>query len=102
MLAISRFHVPEHRAAAFRQRADAVATFFATRPGCERADAVRNLDDPELWAIVSRWADVGSYRRAFNGYEAKMALLPLLGEAIDEPSAYAPPDEVGANLPRSL
>jgi hypothetical protein len=53
-----------------------------------------------LWAIVSRWADVGSYRRAFNGTPAKMVLVPLLSLAIDEPSAYAMPSDVGENRPR--
>ncbi|WP_231979100.1 hypothetical protein [Tessaracoccus coleopterorum] len=61
---------------------------------------MRNLDDPDLWAIVGHWESVGAYRRSFNGYEAKMLLTPLLSMAIDEPSAYLPPDEVGSNLPR--
>ena len=53
-----------------------------------------------LWAIVSRWADIGSYRRAFNGTDAKLVLVPLLSLAIDEPSAYAEPASVGENRPR--
>lgn len=100
MVVVNRFHVAQDAAASFSGRADAVAAFFGSCPGCEGAEVVRNLDDPELWAIVTRWADVGSYRRSFNGYEAKMALMPLLGEAIDEPSAYADPADVGFNVPR--
>ena len=61
---------------------------------------VQNLDDPELWAIVSRWESVGDYRRSFNGYDAKMILTPLLSRAIDEPSAFLPPEELGENIPR--
>lgn len=100
MVVINRFRVSSDAGRAFAARADAVVAFFATRPGCEDARVVQNLDEPELWAIVTRWADVGSYRRSFNGYEAKMTLMPLLGEAIDEPSAYADPADVGTNLPR--
>ena len=102
MLAISRFRVPADRADGFVARARAAADFFASCRGCLAVDLLQNLDDPELWTITSRWADVGSYRRSFNGYEAKLALVPLLSEAIDEPSAYAAPSEVGENRPRSI
>ena len=101
MFAISRFSVPAD-ATSFRGRAEAAVEFFAGRPGCLGADLLQNLDDPELWSIVTRWQNVGSYRRAFNGYDAKIVLVPLLSEAIDEPSAYDDPDEVGANVPRGL
>ncbi len=100
MLAVTRFRVEPEAEPGFVVAARAASDFYATRPGCEASDLVRNLDDPELWALISRWADVGSYRRAFSGYEAKMILTPLLLLAIDEPGAYASPDAVGANLPR--
>lgn len=98
MIAVSRFRVPD--AHTFVPRAQDAASFFAGRPGCRSAELVRNVDDPELWAIVSHWENVGSYRRAFNGYEAKMVLVQLLSESIDEPGAYDTPDAVGTNLPR--
>jgi hypothetical protein len=98
-LAISRFRVPGDPSG-FRLQAGAVVQQFAASRGSEGAELVQNLDDPELWAIVSRWADVGSYRRAFNGTPAKMVLVPLLSLAIDEPSAYAMPSDVGENRPR--
>lgn len=101
MLVINRFRVRADAHASFLTRAEAVVAFFAACPGCEDARVVTNLDDPGLWAIVTSWADVGSYRRSFNGYQAKMALMPLLGEAIDEPSAYDDPAEVGRNVPRT-
>lgn len=84
----------------FRLQATEVVQQFASSQGSEGAELLQNLDDPELWAIVSRWADVGSYRRAFNGTPAKMVLVPLLSLAIDEPSAYAKPSDVGENRPR--
>lgn len=87
-------------ASGFEAAARAVVAQFATSAGSLGADLVQNLDDPGLWAIVSRWADVGSYRRAFNGTDAKLVLVPLLSLAIDEPSAYAEPASVGENRPR--
>jgi hypothetical protein len=98
-MAISRFCVPGD-ASGFRMGAEAVVARFRASVGCEDVRLVQNLDEPELWAIVSRWADVGSYRRAFNGTDAKLVLVPLLSLAIDEPSAYAEPDSVGENRPR--
>lgn len=100
MQAFSRFRVPAASEASFLTRADAAVAFFRTRTGCLSADLVRNLDEPELWAISTTWENVGSYRRSFNGYDAKVVLVPLLSEAIDEPSAYAPARELGPNLPR--
>lgn len=97
MLAISRFANP---GPAFAEEACAAVAWWSARPGCLGIDLVQNLDDPDLWAIVSRWESVGAYRRSFNGYDAKMILTPLLSRAIDEPSAYLPPDEVGDNVPR--
>ncbi len=73
---------------------------LASRPGAESIDLVRNLDEPELWAIVGRWTDVGSYRRALGGMESKMVVVPLLSRAIDEASAYLDPAAVGINVPR--
>ena len=51
-------------------------------------DARANVDDPTLWTIVTRWENVGSYRRALSAYDVKLNAVPLLSRAIDEPSAY--------------
>ena len=102
MLAFSRFRVAPDAEASFLPRAEAAVAFFLTRKGVRSAELVRNLDEPDLWAIVTSWDDVGSYRRSFNGYDAKMILTTLLGEAIDEPSAYDSADEVGVNIPRGF
>lgn len=100
MLAVNRFRVSDADQDDFFRRARTAVDFMATREGAESIELVRNLDEPDLWAIVGRWANVGSYRRAFNGYEAKVVLVPLLSRAIDEPGAYDVPDAVGENLPR--
>jgi quinol monooxygenase YgiN len=92
MLAVIRFRAP---GPTFEAEARAVAQWWAERPGCLGIELVRNLDDQELWALVGRWESVGAYRRSFNGYEAKMLLTPLLAAALDEPTAYLPPEELG-------
>jgi quinol monooxygenase YgiN len=100
MISVSRFRVTPQQAATFRAGAEAAVAQFAASPGCRDAQLVRNLDDPDLWAIITHWEQVGDYRRAFNGTEAKLALIPLLSQAIDEPSAYQRPDDLGENVPR--
>jgi hypothetical protein len=100
MLAFSRFSVPPQEQASFLLDAERAAAWFAGRPGCRYAEVVGNLDEPDLFALASGWDDVGSYRRAFNGYDAKMILMPVLNRALDEPSAWASPTDVGLNVPR--
>ena len=60
----------------------------------------RNVDDPGLWVLTTRWANVGSYRRALGSYEGKMHIQPLMVHALDEPSAYDDPARAGDNVPR--
>ncbi len=94
MLAISKFRDVDADLAA---GLEAVAQFWRTCPGCVAVDVVANVDEPELWALVSRWRDIGSYRRSFGGYEAKILLTPVLLRAVDEPSAYLSLDEMNEN-----
>ncbi|MCW3158487.1 antibiotic biosynthesis monooxygenase family protein [Micropruina sonneratiae] len=101
MLAINRFRVPVDAEGDFLARAHEAVAFLAGCAGNAGAELVRNLDEPDLWCLVTRWAGVGAYRRSFNGFQAKVILVPLLSEAIDEPGAYDDPDAVGENLPRT-
>lgn len=100
MIAITRFRVPPAEAATFTERATAAIEVLAASRGFRTVDFGRNIDDPELWTITTRWDDVGSYRRALQGYEAKLTVVPLLSLAIDEPSAYEDPELVGENVAR--
>jgi len=88
MIAISRFRVPKAAAPVFLTQAQAAVVVLEQRVGFRTADLGRNLDAPELWTLTTRWDDVGSYRRALQGYESKTVVVPLLSLAIDEPSAY--------------
>ena len=105
MLAFSRFRVAPDAEASFVERAEAAVAFFRFRPGNVTADLVRNLNEPDLWAIRTEWENVGSYRRALGSYEGKMHIQPLMVHALDEPSAYEVVEE-GTDLneaqPRSL
>lgn len=89
---LSRFEVPSVDVPDFRTRAEAAIAVLAERPGFVSADLGRNLDEPRLWTITTRWQNVGSYRRALQGYESKLVVVPLLSLAVDEPSAYEHPD----------
>jgi quinol monooxygenase YgiN len=101
VIVLSRFRVPPSDAEGFRQQAEAAMSVLQGMPGLVSIDLARNLDEPELWTVTSRWQDVGSYRRALQGFEARSVAVPLLSRAIDEPSAYERPDLVGENLARN-
>ncbi len=92
MIVLCRFRVPEADAASFTARARATVQVLSCKPGYLSADLGRNLDEPELWTLTTRWENVGSYRRALQGFEAKMTVVPLLSLAIDEPTAYEEPE----------
>ena len=78
---------------------------LASKPGHVGGEVGRNVDDPTLWVLTTRWANVGSYRRALGSYEGKMHIQPLMVHALDEPSAYEVVEE-GTDLnvadPRSI
>ena len=61
---------------------------LAERPGYVDGQVGRNLDDPTLWVLTTRWENVGAYRRALSSYDVKLHAVPLLSRALDEPSAY--------------
>jgi quinol monooxygenase YgiN len=88
VLVVSRFRVDEAETVEFAERIEAARTALAARPGYVDGAVGRNVDDPTLWLLQTRWADVGSYRRALSAYDVKVAAVPLLSQAVDEPSAY--------------
>jgi len=72
---------------------------LAARPGFRDGELGRSADDPSLWALVTRWDGVGTYRRALSAAEVKIAGAPVWVHALDEPGAYLPVDDV--TVPRS-
>ena len=102
MIVLTRFVVPESDVDSFVERGAAAVTVLSSRAGFVSADFGRNLDDQSLWTLTTRWQNVGSYRRALQGNESKMVVIPLLSLAIDEPSAYDDVELVGDNRARTV
>ena len=102
MLVVNRFRVPEEDAG-FRDALEAALALLAQQSGYDDGRLGRNVDDPTLWTMVTRWRDVGSYRRALSSYDVKVGAVPLLSRAIDEPSAYEDLDgPLNESFPRHL
>jgi quinol monooxygenase YgiN len=104
VIVLTRFRVPTDAgtAEAFAKQAESAVAVLAQRPGFLSADLGRNLDEPQLWTLTTRWRDVGSYRRALQGNHSKLVVVPLLSLAIDEPSAYEDYRLVGENHARGF
>ena len=105
MIVVNRFRVPLADQEEFRVRLQAALDVLAARPGHVSGTIGRNLDDPELWVLHTQWADVGSYRRALSSYDAKLTAVPVLSNAVDEPSAYevvVPGATLNEAAPRSI
>jgi quinol monooxygenase YgiN len=98
VLVVNRFRSDD---AGLRDDLTAALAVLRARDGCEDGRIGRNVDDPTLWVMVTRWTDVGSYRRALSSYDVKMGAVPLLSRALDEPSAYEDLDgELNVSIPR--
>jgi quinol monooxygenase YgiN len=103
VLVVNRFRVPEDDSTQFRVDLEAAYAVLARQRGYVEGQLGRNVDDPTLWTMVTRWSNVGSYRRALSSYDVKTGAVQLLGRAIDEPSAYESLDgELNESLPRHL
>ena len=100
MIVVNRFRaVPEAASGdALRSGLERALDALGERPGFVEGTIGRNLDDPELWLLTTRWENVGSYRRALSSYDVKLTAVPLLSRALDEPSAYEVVEPGGAAL----
>ena len=88
MLVVTRFRPAGDDVASFRADLEATHALLAAQPGYVDGTIGRNMDDPELWVLTTRWDNVGAYRRALSAYDVKVGAVPLLSRAVDEPSAY--------------
>lgn len=105
MIVVNRFRPGSESEVQFREAVQAAHEALAARPGYVDGQVARNVDEPDLWLLVTTWADVGSYRRALSSYDVKVTAVPLLSRALDEPSAYEtvePGAETNTSVPRSL
>lgn len=83
---VLRFEVDDQ--AAFMSAAREAIDVLGGRPGLVELALGRAIDDPRIFILTTRWADVGSYRRALSSGEVKLRAVPFLSTAIDEPTAF--------------
>ena len=105
MLVVNRFRVPLDTGETFRGDLTTARDVLAGCAGYVGGEIGRNVDDPELWVLTTRWENVGSYRRALSSYDAKLRAWPVLVTAIEEPSAYEsaePGTTLNIGSPRSI
>jgi quinol monooxygenase YgiN len=88
VLVTTRFRIPEADGEAFLADAQRAVQALAARPGFRHGRVGRAVEDPQAWVVHTEWDGVGAYRRALSAYDVKVYAAPLLGRALDEPSAY--------------
>jgi heme-degrading monooxygenase HmoA len=88
MFAVTRLRASEEEAAGLALAAENLLGVLADRPGFAGGELGRSADDPTLWALVTRWDGVGSYRRGLSAAQVKIAGAPVWVYALDEPGVY--------------
>ncbi len=100
VLVVSRFIVPDDNDASivpedgedFASGVGRLTDALAARPGYVRSQLARAVDDPSRWVLVSEWEGVGAWRRALSAYDVRIAIMPVMALAEDEPAVYEIPD----------
>lgn len=88
MIVVQRFRPSADDAVSFRADAEEALSVLGEQRGFLDGALGRNVDDPGLWVLHTTWEGPGAYRRALSAYEVKMRAWHLLGQALDEPTAY--------------
>ena len=70
MFAVTRLRAGDGDDAALAAAATRLLAALSARPGFRDGELGRSADDPSLWALVTRWDGVGTYRRALSAAEA--------------------------------
>ncbi|HSF26964.1 MAG TPA: antibiotic biosynthesis monooxygenase [Actinomycetes bacterium] len=94
-LVVTRYRVSEGTAASFRDRIRDALEAFAATPGFVDGRVGRSTDEAGLWVLELTFRDVGSYRRALSSYDVKLRAVPVMYDAVDEPSAYEVLEQAG-------
>jgi hypothetical protein len=95
VFAVTRFRATGEDGEALAVAVVPLLAALAARPGFRDGELGRSADDPSLWALVTRWDGVGSYRRALSAAEVKIAGALVWVHAVDEPGAYVAMDDAG-------
>jgi quinol monooxygenase YgiN len=88
VLVVNRFRVTDEAVETFRADLERAHSTLAACTGYLEGRIGRNVDETELWVLVSVWEGPGAYRRALSSYDVKLHAVPVLGRAVDEPGAY--------------
>ena len=88
MFAVTRLRAAGDDGAALAAAVLPLLEALAARPGYLSGELGQAADDPSLWALVTRWDGVGSYRRALSAAEVKITGAPVWVHALDEPGVY--------------
>jgi hypothetical protein len=96
VFAVTRLRADGADGAALAAAVAELLTALADRPGFRDGEFGRSADDPGLWALVTRWDGVGSYRRGLSAAAVKIAGAPVWVHAVDEPGVYLPPGDTQA------
>jgi quinol monooxygenase YgiN len=88
VIVVNRFRVPEAEQTQFRDDLERAREALSGQRGYVAGRIGRNVDDPGLWVLTTEWEGPGAYRRALSAYDVKLAAVPTLSRALDEPSAY--------------
>jgi hypothetical protein len=65
------------------------------RPGFLRGSVSQSVEDDGGLALVARFADLGSWRRALGAADVKLVATPLLGAAAESVGTYEVLDDLG-------
>jgi len=95
-LVVTRYRAFEQIAEAFRERIREALDAFAGTAGFLDGRVGRSTDEPDLWVLQMRFRDLGSYRRALSAYDVKLRAVPVMYDALDEPSAFEVLEQAGA------
>lgn len=85
MLLVCRFAEP---GPSFTARARAALELLCVAPGCLGGELGRAVDEPGAWVLTVRFASVDAYRRALSPFPVREHVVPLLAEAVPEPSTF--------------
>ncbi len=88
MLVLTRFRAGPGDESDLRRGLEEALVVLAEQRGYLDGHLGRNVDDPTLWVLQTRWEGPGAYRRALSAYDVKVRAWETLGRALDEPTAY--------------
>jgi heme-degrading monooxygenase HmoA len=88
VFAVTRLRATDEDGEALAAAVVPLLAALSARPGFRDGELGRSADDPTLFALMTRWDGVGSYRRALSAAEVKIAGAPVWVHALDEPGVY--------------